>query len=41
MVFATDEAVSWIEESMPLNGERSIFCPKNSTFSGNTSESVT
>lgn len=41
MVFATDEAVSWTEESMPLNGERSIFCPKNSTFSGNTSESVT
>lgn len=41
MVLANDEAVSWTEESMPLKGERSIFCPKNSIFSGKTSESVT
>ena len=40
MVFATDEAVSWTEVIMPLRGVRSIFCPRNSTFSGNTMESV-
>lgn len=40
MVFATDEAVSCTEEIMPLKGVRSIFCPRNSTFSGNSIESV-
>ena len=40
MVFTTDEAVSWTEVINPLKGVRSIFCPKNSTFSGTTIESV-
>lgn len=40
MVFTTDEAVSWTELSKPLKGASSIFCPRNSTFSGITSESV-
>ena len=40
MVFATDEAVSWTELIKPLKGVRSIFCPRNSTFSGTTMESV-
>ncbi len=40
MVFATDEAVSWTEVKKPLSGERSIFCPRNSKFSGKTIESV-
>lgn len=40
IVFATDEAVFSMEDMMPWNGVRSIFCPKNSTFSGITSESV-
>lgn len=40
IVLATDEAVSCTEVSRPLNGERSIFCPRNSTFSGTSMESV-
>ena len=40
MVFATDEVVSWTELSKPLKGVRSIFCPRISTFSGITKESV-
>lgn len=40
MVFTTDEAVSWTEVIKPLNGVRSIFWPRNSTFSGTTIESV-
>ncbi|KAI7999878.1 hypothetical protein LOK49_LG09G00238 [Camellia lanceoleosa] len=40
IVFATEEAVSWTEVIKPLKGVRSIFCPRNSTFSGNTMESV-
>jgi hypothetical protein len=40
MVFATDEAVSSTEVIKPLKGVRSIFCPRNSTFSGITIESV-
>lgn len=40
MVFATDDAVSCTDVIKPLKGVRSIFCPRNSTFSGNTMESV-
>ena len=40
MVFTTDEAVSWTELIKPLKGVKSIFCPRNSTFSGITMESV-
>lgn len=40
IVFTTEEAVSWTEVIKPLNGARSIFCPRISTFSGNTIESV-
>lgn len=40
IVLAKDEAVSCTEVSRPLNGERSIFCPRNSTFSGSSIESV-
>lgn len=40
MVFATEEAVSCTEVNKPLKGDRSMFCPKSSTFSGNTIESV-
>lgn len=40
MVFATEDAVSWTEVNKPLKGDRSTFCPKSSTFSGNTIESV-
>lgn len=40
MVLATEEAVSWTEVIKPLKGVKSIFCPRNSTFSGKTMESV-
>lgn len=40
IVFATEEAVSCTEVSKPLTGVRSNLCPRNSTFSGKTMESV-
>lgn len=40
IVLATEEAVSWTEVIKPLKGVKSIFCPRNSTFSGNSMESV-
>lgn len=40
MVLTTDEVVSWIEVNSPLKGSRSIFCPRHSTFSGISIESV-
>lgn len=40
MVLATEEAVSCTEVNTPFKGVRSIFCPRNSTFSGNSIESV-
>lgn len=32
--------MSWTEVSRPLKGDRSIFCPRSSTFSGSSMESV-
>lgn len=40
MVLATEDAAFSIDENMPFNGVRSIFCPNNSNFSGSTIESV-
>ncbi|KAJ8428038.1 hypothetical protein Cgig2_027644 [Carnegiea gigantea] len=40
IVLATDEAVFCTELLKLWNGERSIFCPKNSTLSGRTKLSV-
>jgi len=40
IVLATDEAVFCSELIKLWNGERSIFCPKNSTLSGRTKLSV-
>lgn len=40
MVLATEEAVSSTEVINLLKGVRSMFCPRNSTCSGNTMESV-
>ncbi|KAL6333856.1 hypothetical protein AAG906_031154 [Vitis piasezkii] len=38
IILATEEVVSWTEVIKPLNGFKSIFCPRKSTFSGNTME---
>ncbi|CAL9748980.1 unnamed protein product, partial [Musa acuminata subsp. burmannicoides] len=40
MVLTTDDAAFWMELMTPLNGERSTFCPRNSTLSGTTMSSV-
>ena len=40
IILATEEVVSWTEVIKPLKGDKSIFCPRNSTFFGNTMESV-